>query len=69
MLWQASIQSRQPGFEAHVFRSTTMAHFGCPWLVGLAVAFPIRRSKADLTGKPATEKHANLMKSRRFIIF
>jgi hypothetical protein len=30
---------------------------------------PVRRSKVDLAGKPATEKHAILRKSRRFMIF
>jgi hypothetical protein len=46
-----------------------MAQFGRPSLVGLAMAFPVRLSKADLAGKPATEKHAILRKSRRFIVF
>ena len=44
-----------------------MAHFGCPVLVDFARAFPVSRSKVDLAGKLATEKHAILRKSRRFI--
>jgi hypothetical protein len=62
------MQSLQPGFVRHAFRSTTIAHFGCLSPVCFDKALLGMASMVDTTGSPATEKHAILRKSLRFIV-